>query len=54
MKDPQSGSCIEVCQEKAIEELEEIPVERNTKEDPTVLLQCMQDTEAFWDKKVAE
>ena len=33
MEDPQSGSCIEVSQEKAIEELEEIPVERNTKED---------------------
>ena len=33
MKDPQSGSSIEVSQEKAIEELEEIPVERNTKED---------------------
>ena len=32
-KDPQSGSCIEVSQEKAIEELDEIPVERNTKED---------------------
>ena len=33
MKDPQSGSYIAVGQEKAIEELEEIPVERNTKED---------------------
>ena len=33
MKDPQSGPCIEVTQEKAIEELEEISVERNTKED---------------------
>ena len=32
-KDPQSGSCIEVSQEKASEELEEIPVKRNTKED---------------------
>ena len=32
-KDPQTGSYIEVSQEKAIEELEEIPVERNTKED---------------------
>ena len=31
-KDPQSGPCIEVSQEKAIEELEEISVERNTKE----------------------
>ena len=32
-KDPQSGLYIEVRQEKAIEELEEIPVERNTQED---------------------
>ena len=32
-KDPQTGSSIEVSREKAIEELEEIPVERNTKED---------------------
>ena len=32
-KDPQSGSCIEDRQERAIEELEEIRVERNTKED---------------------
>ena len=31
--DPQTGSHIEVSREKAIEELEEIPVERNTKED---------------------
>ena len=35
-QDPQTGPYIEVSQEKAIEELEEIPVERNTKED----LQC--------------
>ena len=35
-KDPQAGSCIEVSQQKAIEELEEIPAERNTNED----LQC--------------
>ena len=33
MKDPQLGSCIEVSQQKAIDELQEIPVERNTKED---------------------
>ena len=33
MTDPQSDSFIEVGQVKAIEELEEIPVERNTKED---------------------
>ena len=32
MRDDQSGSCIEVSLEKAIEELEEISVERNTKE----------------------
>ena len=32
-QDPQTGPYIEVRQEKAIEELEEIPVERNTKED---------------------
>ena len=30
---PQSGPSIEVSQEIAIEELEEIPAERNTKED---------------------
>ena len=45
-KDPQAGSCIEVSQQKAIEELEEIPVEPNTKEE---LLQCIQCTEAYWD-----
>ena len=33
MKDPQSRPCIEVSQEKATEELGEIHVERNTKED---------------------
>ena len=33
VKDPQSGSCIEASQQKAVDELEEIPVERNTKED---------------------
>ena len=33
IKDSQSGPCIEVSQRKAIDELEEIPVERNTKED---------------------
>ena len=32
-KDPQLGPSIEVSQERAIEELEEIPAERNTKED---------------------
>ena len=35
-QDPQTWPYIEVSQEKAMEELEEIPVERNTKED----LQC--------------
>ena len=33
IKDHQSGPCIEVSQQKAVDELEEIPVERNTKED---------------------
>ena len=32
-KDSQSGLCIEVSQQEAVDELEEIPVERNTKED---------------------
>ena len=33
-QDSQNGPCIEVSQSKAIDELEEIPVERNTKDDP--------------------
>ena len=33
-QNPHTGPYIAVSQEKAIEELEEIPVERNTKEDP--------------------
>ena len=33
IKDSQSGPCTEVSQQKAIDELEEIPVERNTEED---------------------
>ena len=33
MKDPQSGTSTEVSQEKSIEELEDVPVEKNTKED---------------------
>ena len=33
MKDPKSRSCIDVSQQKAIAELEEIPRERNTKKD---------------------
>ena len=37
--DFQSGPSIEVSQEEAIEELEEIPVDRNTKED-LQLQQC--------------
>ena len=32
-KGSRSGSCIEVSQQKAIDELEKIPVQRNTKED---------------------
>ena len=42
--DSQAGPCIEVSQQKAIDELEEIPVERNTKEDlqctPTMHTRC--------------
>ena len=34
MKDPKSGPSIEVSHERAIEELEKISIERNTKEDP--------------------
>ena len=33
-KDPQSGSCIQVSQQKDIDELEEIPVERNKRSSP--------------------
>ena len=33
MKDPHSGSCTEVSQQKAADELDEIPAERNTEED---------------------
>ena len=50
-KDPQSGPCIEVSQEKAIEKLEEISVDRNTKENLCALLQRIQGTEVFWDRK---
>ena len=50
MKDPQSGPCIEVSQQKGIDEQEEIPVERNTKEDLHCILQCIQGTEAFRDR----
>ena len=32
-KDPQTGPSMEVSQERAIEEMEEIPIEKNTKED---------------------
>ena len=49
MKGPQSGPCIEVIQEKATEELEEIRVERSTKEVLHYTLQCIQGTEAFQD-----
>ena len=34
MKDPQLEPSIEVSQERAIKELEEIPVEKKIKEDP--------------------
>ena len=38
---PQTWPCIEVLvKKKAIEELEEIPVERNTKKTPTVQILC--------------
>ena len=63
MKDSQSGSCIEVSQQKAIDELEEIAVERNSNEDlyctPALYtryrslpasLQCTRCSEAFLDK----
>ena len=48
MKDPQSGPCIEVSQQQATDELQEIPTERNTRED----FHCTpamhtRDTEAF-------
>ena len=53
-KDPQSRSCIEVSQHKALDELEEMSVERNTKKEKllhcTVPLQCIQGTEAFLDR----
>ena len=42
IKDPHLGPSIEVSQEKAIEELGEIPVEKNTKEDLHCTLQCTQ------------
>ena len=37
-KDRQTGTCIEVSQAKATEEVEEIPVEQNTKENRTALV----------------
>ena len=48
-KIPQTGPYIEVSQDKAIDELEEIPVERNTKERSPLHthLRCIQCTEAF-------
>ena len=45
-QDSPNGPYIEVSENKAIDELEEIPVERNTKED----LHCTQCTEAYWDR----
>ena len=48
-KDPQTGSHIEVSQDKAIEELEEMPVERNTKEDLHCTLAVhTRDTSFLW------
>ena len=47
MRDLQSGPSIEGRQEQAIEELEEIPVDRNTKKISTALQRCIQGTEAF-------
>ena len=48
MKDHESEPCIEVSQENAIEELEEISIERNTKKISAAPLQCIQGTWAFW------
>ena len=48
MKDPQFATFIEVSRERSIEDLEEIPVAKN-KGISTVLLQCTQGFEAFWD-----
>ena len=49
-QDSQNGPYIEVTQNKAIDELEEIPAERNTKDDLHALLRCTQCTEAYWDR----
>ena len=49
--DFQSGPSIEVSREEAIEELEEIPVDRNTKEgSPLHSNNALQGTEALWDR----
>ena len=50
MKALQSRPCIEVSQELAIEELDEIPVDRNQKKISTALQHCIPGTEAFWDR----
>ena len=50
MRDLHSRPCIEVSQELAIEELDEIPVDRNQKKISTALQQCIQGTESFWDR----
>ena len=46
-KDPQTGPHIEVSQEKAIEELEQISVERNTQGNPPLHSCTAPGTEAF-------
>ena len=51
-KNPQTGPCIEVSQEKATEELEEIPVERNSKQDLHCTPAMQQGTESFWDRYI--
>ena len=51
-KIPQNGPYIEVSQNKATDELEEIAVERNTRKTSIALLQCTQCTEAYWTDKL--
>ena len=48
--DSQTASHIAVSQQRAIDELKEILVERNTKEDLHCTLQCTRCTKAFWDR----
>ena len=51
MKDPQLGPSIEVSQERAIEELEEVTVEKKH-EGRSPLHTCIHGTEAFCDKSI--